>query len=56
MTTAAKRAKKKANKAKKEPLAARVDETLAPVVKESEHAAAMAALAATKKFAKKLGS
>lgn len=59
MTTRAKRDKKKANRAAKkarEAVAALLDSpvTTDPVTKESEHAAALTALAAAKRFKKKL--
>lgn len=61
MTTAAKRASKKANRAKKQARVAKITEAAEaifrdekPVITESDHARVMAALAATKRFAKKV--
>lgn len=61
MTTAAKRASKKANRAKKQARVAKITEAAEavfrdekPVITESEHARALVALAATKRFKKKL--
>jgi hypothetical protein len=54
MTTAAKRAKKKSNlKAKRDAAEEITPQVNEPVTTESEHAAAMSALAAARKFKRK---